>query len=122
MKPRNQEEQKYYDDRYKHYLSYYEHPAVQMLNMSPRAASEKRAQEDLDYLQAMNDTRATIKCCARMQEEIADGSVVSIHLVKYGEGFHPYVHIISDGGHGGSAEISYCPFCGTKINLPKQEI
>jgi hypothetical protein len=27
----------------------------------------------------------------------------------------PTVYIFNDGGHGGSAAIKYCPFCGTKI-------
>lgn len=59
------------------------------------------------------------KCCIEMEEIITESDMISILDVIPFRGTPDdkiTVYICSDGGHGGMLPITYCPFCGTKIN------
>lgn len=52
-------------------------------------------------------------CCPKMAAEIVEDNVFAVvDLMRRGS---PRVYACSDGGHGGMAEISFCPFCGRPI-------
>jgi hypothetical protein len=52
-----------------------------------------------------------------MAQQVKDGNLIS---VLDQEPFsdvciEPTAYVFSDGGHGGCAEITFCPFCGKKM-------
>lgn len=60
------------------------------------------------------------KCCEKMENELYEENIISVMTNKpfrHWKKTPPTVYILSDGGHDGILEISYCPFCGTKIEF-----
>lgn len=61
-------------------------------------------------------------CCPKFEETVLDDNLLTIYVEKS----HPQtvkqmekvaVCMQSDGGHGGLEEITFCPFCGTKVEF-----
>lgn len=62
-----------------------------------------------------------IDCCPKMTEQSVKGELISVlENVPFDDiGTDPTAYILSDGGHGGIEPISFCPFCGKKIEIRK---
>ena len=62
---------------------------------------------------------SVIICCEEFEKEIKEEYLISILTSK---GFTrnripTTMFLCSDGGHGGTWEMKYCPFCGRKIKI-----
>ena len=70
----------------------------------------------------MNELKTKPKisiCCTEMKKTIEKSDIIeALDVVPFiGTPEDKItVYICSDGGHGGMLPITYCPFCGTKMN------
>lgn len=61
-----------------------------------------------------------IECCETMQQELKTGcGVIDIlNVIPFTRTPQtPTAYIVSDGGYGGLEAITFCPFCGKKIEI-----
>lgn len=54
-----------------------------------------------------------VKCCDKLQQVIKEDIFIFIDRDQ--------VKLQSDGGHGGTMEIEFCPFCGEEVTFIENE-
>ena len=61
-----------------------------------------------------------MSCCGWLLQELKDEALLCLMTVKPFSfppiPTPPTVFMMSDGGHGGMRQISFCPFCGESID------